>query len=342
MKKRGAPPRPVVALMVLVGMASVLGCPGNDHPPPIAATDLAHEVTAAYCERAVACGEFLDATTCQTSVKLDYQQLLADVTAGIVRYDAQQAGDCVDQIKRGQGPGSCSLSVQLSTPPTKECMGAIVGTLERDAPCLTDNECAAGLCVPKACLGQETCCAGSCGFVVADGGDCSPLGAVCGGGSYCSTTDHVCTKKKKTCEDDPNACEPGTLCVPDDTGSRSCRALPAEKASCLVASGCDSIRDYCDPGSLTCKPRASVGQPCAATTPCLPHAECDENRGVCVERFGAGEECASSKQCQGTLACIEDTCQQPASASACSTLQSPNPPPSGVGDASVSDAAPAP
>jgi hypothetical protein len=264
----------------------------------------------------------------------------ADKSAGIVKYDDAKAGQCIAELTSGAGQASCSVTDQLSAAPTADCAEAIVGTLSRGAPCFADDECAAGVCVPKPCPAADACCAGACGFIATAADDCSTPGAVCPAKSYCpdeapssKPTCRAWVKQKDKC-DDSKACEPGSLCLFDELGMRTCKVLPSTGEACIVASGCNSILDYCD--GHTCQPRAGTQEPCKSK-PCVPTAFCDDD-GKCVDRRGRGDPCSSGDQCQGTLSCVGGTCQQAAPPPVCS-LQSPTvqPSPAGGADGSSSD-----
>ena len=301
------------------------GCPPDKPtPPPVDVTNLASAVANAWCTTATNCGEFASDAACLAAVNLDYGQLVADKSAGIVKYDDAKAGECIAELTSGAGHASCSVTEQLSAAPTADCAGAIVGILSRGAPCFADNECAAGVCVPKPCPADEACCAGACGFIATAADDCSTPGAVCPAGSYCpdeapasNPTCRAWAKPKDKC-DDSKACEPGSLCLFDELGMRTCKVLPSTGEACIVASGCNSILDYCD--GRTCQSRAQNQESCKSK-PCVPTASCDDN-GMCVDRLGRDDPCSSGEQCQGTLSCIGGTCQQAAPPPVCS-LRSP-------------------
>jgi len=298
------------ALLLVV----VAGCP-DPQPDPVDSADLESRVKDSWCAAAANCGEFPDVQTCAASLSFDFRQFQADLLAGIVVYDRAKAGQCVVEIGDRQGSTSCSLTTQLSAPPSHACSGTIVGTLDRDAPCFVDSECKAGLCIPGACPAGDACCPGSCGFVVRTGEDCSALEAVCPESSYCATESNgskTCRPRLKAgaeCEQS-DACAADHLCLPDSTGAWRCRRLPATGEPCVPAHGCDSISDYCNAATIPpqCAPRAKPGDSCQHA-PCAPYAYCSTT-ATCSLRQSLGEPCTSDAECQGTLTCIHQSCQQ--------------------------------
>ena len=132
----------------------------------------------------------------------------ADIAAGIVVYDAQAAGACIDVFKSS---ASCKQTAvgDIGHRLDATCGKVFTGTLPAGSACFFSDECAnRGICGSQTCSGS--CCAGTCVARPAPiplGGDCSsPL--------------------------QNQDCIEGTVCAANATGGGSCKTPLAAGARC--------------------------------------------------------------------------------------------------------------
>ena len=202
--------------------------------------DLAGDSTNAECDFLVACGAAPDRATCLASIGLNSTQLATmktDIAAGIVVYDGQAAGACIDVFK---SLVSCKQTAIGDTGQRLDatCGKVFTGTLPAGGACFFSDECAnQGICGSQTCSGS--CCAGTCVARPAPiplGGDCSsPL-------QY-------------------QDCIEGTVCAADATGGGSCKVPLAAGARCGPYDRC--VRPYQCGG-------ISIPSPAKAHAPALP------------------------------------------------------------------------
>jgi hypothetical protein len=285
-------------------------------PDPIPIDQLAGKVTAALCARAVACGRFLDSATCLATMTVDYSRLDADSQAKRIFYDAQSAGECVEAITNGQGPGSCSVTDALSAADLPSCRDAVVGQVGRGEPCYANDECGTRLCDFSGCSANDACCTGTCRQVVGVMGDCAAPGAVCDDGLACvkdSSLGMLCQAQVGSggsCVGSSD-CHAYLLCLFDPaTRTGTCGRLPTTNQTCAPVGGprCDAFADYCDPTTNKCTRRVGSGDPCPKHVECPSFERCDVAQDKCVSKGAAGAACAADDECLEPLACTKGSC----------------------------------
>ena len=87
--------------------------------------------------------------------------------------------------------------------------------------------------------------------------------------------------------------------------------IPEQGVPCTITPprGCDANPGlFCDPGTLTCLPRADQGGPCLASVPasCLPGNYCVTSSlsgGLCAPALPVGSPCTTPQQCDTTSTC---------------------------------------
>jgi len=99
-----------------------------------------------------------------------------------------------------------------------------------------------------------------------------------------------------------------------DKAKCGARVAKNKGEQCSNAGEVCALGSYCassDNGSHLCTARATKGQPCSATAPCLENLRC--NGATCADRFGIGETCANNDDCASAAPyCDRDnqnTCQ---------------------------------
>ena len=293
--------------------------------------DLAGDLTNAECDFLVACGAAPDRTTCLASIGLDSVQfatMKADIAAGIVVYDGQAAGACIDVFK---SLVSCKQTAMGDTGQRLDatCGKVFTGTLPAGGACFFSDECAnRGICGSQTCSGS--CCAGTCVARPAPiplGGDCSsPLqyqdcieGTVCAanatGGGSCKVPLAAGAR-----------CGPYDRCVrpyqcggiDPVTSEGTCTGPPGQGQACDMSGNCDDSPRLLRPDQNVCTSRIAVGSPCSAPEGCISYATCDGT--TCVAMPGPGSSCdpAAVDPCLLSLSC--DTtmhCALPPPAAGC-------------------------
>jgi hypothetical protein len=279
------------------------------------------------CDFQVRCGAFPDKATCLAVTFSNTEQatILADVEAGRVDYDADQAGACLDVI---EGLG-CDTGSLLDSTLAATCNAVFSGHVAIGATCVNDEQCVDGADCQKAssCTAADTCCAGSCVAApdteVAMGGDCSQ-NRNCVAGTYCSranTCDARITEEGATC-DSFSACAAPLVCNIVATAMGTCYKPVGHDETCdpqVLLGPCADIADYCDATTLKCTSRGKDGDACDANNSdsCVAYATCQV--GICKDRPVAGEGCVvdSARACLGDLGCVNDVCTAPPAATAC-------------------------
>jgi hypothetical protein len=307
-------------------LASVLLLAGCDDDK-IEIKDLQGAVIEALCERGAACHQYPSVDACKATLLLDYQQLETDFDEHRIKYDAVLAFKCVDAIRNGQGPGSCSVTDRLAGVEIAACKGAVMGTVDYQQRCFATNECQDGLyCDLSGCRDGE-CCAGSCEGLSKIGGNCSAPGSVCEDSGFCSDEHdgsglrcRAKANKDEACVGSAG-CAAGYLCFsqPARQGP-TCGRLPAHGQRCASEDGprCDSFSDYCDAGGI-CSTRIALGQPCGPDKECASYASCDPASQVCVEKGRIASPCSKDDDCLGSLRCASGVCVSPVFPQSCSS-----------------------
>ncbi len=199
------------------------------------------------------------------------------IDAGILTYDPNQAGDCIDFLRSatcGDVFASNGTFDQLCLP--------FSGSVAAGGVCFNDIDCALkGSRCAKTMGNGDVCVAGSC---VAPAG----LGSDCG-------TNQLCV--------------PGSYCVQNQTGGYSCQAGNLN-ALCQGSYQCDQ-GFYCSPG-MTCQPVVGDGSACTDDSQCTPGLQCvgDDvsGTGMCHKVDMAGAPCDGS--CDGCLYCDQPQANQ--------------------------------
>lgn len=219
-----------------------------------------------------------------------FADLIAMVEAGKLKYDPQQAAECL-----ALAAATCDEIDLVDGPPA--CQAVFTGSLANGKPCKYNVECASHYCpdvdgcgtvckkrIPKgsACADDDKCESGSVcfgGLCVADTpkGPGAACGEVkCAKGLYCSDKGK-CTplnKKGQPC-DLAGSCESGLQCLlAGDAGQ--CQPLPKQSEPCspsifsdnsvLCAAGLTCFNDGGEAG--TCEPQAALGAPCTNSSNC--------------------------------------------------------------------------
>jgi hypothetical protein len=277
------------------------------------------------CEAAVHCGTYPDQATCQAVMAMDVSMaaLMADVSAGTVKYDGQSASVCVNAIERQMGMCQRSAQGRLVLPPA--CDNMFTGTIADGGACLNDQQCVSATCDRSACASTNACCPGACVAPVSAVGT-TAVGVACGTngdcveGAFCATgrAASVCTALLAAGQpcDDSTQCVLGTACIvtPSSNGALQCASPPGQGDPCAAPGSCNSPKDFCDPASSTCQPRLDVGAACdPAAAGCVAYAYCGAG-GTCVARGAVGAACdpaPAASTCLAGLSCAGGTCALP-------------------------------
>ena len=227
--------------------------------------------------------------------------LQALIDAGRARYDVVAVARCTAIIANapcGQFFGAvegCAVPFTL------------IGTVAEGDACVTDVECASGLCDDPPGCGNS----GVCRAAPAVGDSCDPLAAdpecilpaECMGG--------ICTAP--TFSHPGDACTGGGSCPGSelDCWGGTCHA-PADATIVGLGAACTiDGQVQCAPGLVcpnaiapTCQPGdVAVGGACTDATPeqCTNGAWC--NGGVCTALPGVGSDCSTTYRCAGAARC---------------------------------------
>ncbi|HUH04963.1 MAG TPA: hypothetical protein VML75_23360 [Kofleriaceae bacterium] len=304
--------------------------PTDDAPPMIDAPptdpcagdpqvgDFISCVTTAACELLDRCAcFFVDATTCESARLTLYpgiegpylEAYLADaMDAGILSYDAAQAGRCLDALRTT----GCSTLFDSNDLFETVCQ-PFVGSVQANGVCFSDMECAppGSRCEQPGCDGAA-CCAGSCVAPAPLGGDCT-TDRLCPPGAHCvqGAANAVCT----TGEDD-SVCNSDSECDADHhCQANLCRPDVATDGACdrdRQCGGNDRCVGETAGASGTCRTVDSVGAACDGE--CLGCLYCDRpdpsQLGTCTARTELGDPC-TTQSCVGVIeaSCQGDTCE---------------------------------
>ncbi len=294
--------------------------------------DLDNEFIDALCERQVRCGAYASVAECKADVLVRFDDLVAGVDAGRIRYDEGKAGDCLDAL----GSASCDTSAQDVRDQPQACRDAFQGTVADGGVCYDNEECISESCAIADC--GMACCAGVCNptrVEVALGGTCNGTTGRCVRGSFCDSATTTCVALRPlggactsnsqctyglycpeigTCADGPNrgdACPDGT-CV--DIGDRcstttsTCVALGKLGDAC--ASGFAGLFDCqspltCNQTTLQCGNPPTAGQACLFF--CASGNFCND-QDVCEAVKATGAACMGDNECQTNFCDANDVC----------------------------------
>lgn len=291
----------VVVLLLLAVSLPVGACGGGGGP--VTLDDFGSRFDDAICDVLVACHDEPDKASCLATWPFQFGQVVADVKAGKVKFNADAAAACIDGVRAE----SCSISLSKGI---QACQDAFQGLVADGGACFTDVDCVSERCA------LTTSCMGTCSpapTVVPVGGDCSQgTNHVCDAASYCKAGmapgSGTCTATSAV----------GAAC----TYSFECAArafcnlgtcvttLPIEGQACDPNSfiSCDRGDLSCQPAmpgaaTGTCTPRGTVGAACADDSACLSYEFCNSDTMTCALLPGLGQSCATSFFCQGDLEC---------------------------------------
>jgi hypothetical protein len=334
----------------LVLLAGLVACGGGGAGPdagdagaggPIALADYATAIKQADCHFQVACGQMPDQATCLQSIFVDESELatvMQEVAAGLVTYDATQAGACIALLDGY--PCTQTAGVQQFPLLSRACQLVFVGSTPVGGTCRFSEECVANSSCVRGDACATSCCAGTCtapAMPLPLQANCSPVAAadVCGVDGYCAPAEpgasaYVCTPRiavaGAACVD-RDACAPPMVCKADDTSASTsfaghCHQPSPHGATCDPdGAGCEADGDFCSVDSNTCVARLGAGQPCQANGDCKGFERCEPASLTCVAFPRAAEACDASvdEPCLGELLCDPTTrlCTAPTTGTAC-------------------------
>jgi hypothetical protein len=289
------------ALISVLAM-TMAACSGGG--PSVEYADFDQALSQAKCQRAARCGLFPDEDSCNANARVvPDTSLAAAIAAKAVKYDGQQAKQCIDATAK-QGCDSTGADVHL---PPDACVKMLTGTVAGGGNCSINAVCASGTCVlPTECPEpSQGCCVGACRPTqapAAAGGSCvqdydCQTGLVCGADATC----HKPGAEGDDCGSDPE-CGDGLGCIgatPDQTGI--CRTLPHIGEECPYLR-CAEINLRCDGTSHTCVAYGLPGDTCPTGSECAPNLECNAMTKMCelLPQLGAAcdDECGGDSFCQ--------------------------------------------
>ena len=280
---------------------------------PVAVHDLADALKSAYCDYFVRCSVMPDKASCMASTTYDttsVRTVIADVDAGLIKYDADLAGQCVDDIRND----GCTVSSYR----VDACQGAVFqGIVGEGGACANPYVCVeTGACVynDPMCDLHTSCCAGTCTVAPRAplGGDCSL--ANCPRHAFCDPATNKCTAEI-TVEGEPctgsGQCTFGLYCALGSMGTAgTCKRYSATGATCDPQNvRCDDVRDFCDATTLKCTRRIAVDGTCdPSMQQCVGYATCVNGR--CTTDIAVDQPCTTGTgpNCLGDAACTNGTC----------------------------------
>ncbi len=307
--------------MRLVAVVVLAGCSGG-----IAAPDYARELHDAQCEQRVRCGLFPDTASCDPYFPVASEAgLLAAIDRGASRYDADQAEQCVNELRNTP----CDLTTMEGRALPAACARVVTGTGAMGAACFSNGECSSGACQIPSC--GTTCCSGTCIAATPPGQAGEPCASrPCAAGLACDNTKTCvalfaagapCTLGTQCayglgCAGTPGTCKPlpklGEAC-PDDLCAElgaSCDATATCAPLGLTGAACTTARD-CSPyftcAAPSCAPNPALGEPCTGL--CRDGSWCDSATGACTAPQADGATCVTGLQCSSSYC---DAAQAPA------------------------------
>ncbi len=273
-------------------LAQSTGC----GPSKVPLDDYAREVRSAYCDWASACGEFVDAEACLYYLGDSGDLFLAadifnGVRGGSIRYDASQAGECVEALANS----SCALFAFEDTLFASVCDDVFSGVIEDGQLCYLDVQCASSWCDLDYC--DSACCAGTCLTIPEGGtlGQTCPLG-LCDESTYCHYDTETCQAHKGASAhcDYSEECSSGLLCM----GSPGTCEAPRQEGEPCLSGECGRMGLTCDPTSTLCVSVQTAGEICNPDIDlCATSLVCNSDTHTCTSAPGAGESC--TWQCSG-------------------------------------------
>jgi hypothetical protein len=293
----------VLALTTLAASVFVLpmGCGGSDAPAPASKEQFSDAITHAACDAAADCCKAprtFDTAACTARVRSLFADALA---APLARYDAAQAGACVEETrvasKACKSPFSVGGLPGVFAPVlTPACDQVFVGTLPVGAACHGGLDCAPNGEGPGLCVNAV------CALLVR-----GHRGDACG----CQATNRgpSCDNSGTPGNNTIGNCHPedGLACADSNDGSlASCQPLGAIGAPCLSTRFGTPCVDggYCTSG--TCARLVPIGGGCDSVDACVEAAYCDSAAG-CVAKKPTGAACSDIRQCVSS-SCVDGVC----------------------------------
>jgi hypothetical protein len=268
----------------------------------------------AFCQYVTRCGLSPSVEACHKtyfdSSLIDLDQLQREIDEGLVTYDATAATACFSVIANA----SCTVdSLSSTSSAAPSCAGVVKGTIASGGACVSDEQCATGLCKQPSCGGS--CCLGVCAVKAAAGGGCTQSSecvadATCNYDGSLTGTCKPRAPRGEACKYNSD-CQSGLTC--DSTGSKTCVELIADGHPCTPGgASCAELSSYCDGTSKTCQPRAKLGAACVSDATslhgsgCVSYAQC--KNGVCVAIPTVGEPCQATDAGYPEIACLVGAC----------------------------------
>jgi hypothetical protein len=309
-----------------------VACGGGGGPPSI--DDLTNYIIDTECGIEVQCDQAPDEATCKASIQtMDKQSetVIADVKAGIIKYDGDKAKACFDAASAS----GCTFT-GFHGKDDDPCATYLTGTVAAGGACFLDLECAGNaVCnaTMSGCDVTTTCCPGTCSTSSSTAK--MPIGGACSGTSDCVSTAYckgatqtamgTCSAVVATAGaacDSFDACANPMICNETSSTGGTCYTPGAHGGTCDPAFfvpdfACSDDRDYCDPATMKCISRVAVGATCSDTILCQGLSECVNTK--CVANGTAGATCDSTNGpgCIQGLDCTNSKCTLPATGTSC-------------------------
>ena len=310
--------------LTMVLVAALAACGSETGGGDLAIGDFAQAYTDAICGALVACDAAPDTASCAAVVGVQdfaLTTLLADVEAGVVKYNGSAARACLDSYA-----DQCDVAGPHNPDPSNNpCSQMFTGTVAAGGTCFSFAECAGFAdCAQTdaACDPSAACCPGTCG---APRPAPAPIGGACHGSYDCvedAYCDHssggtgtcvaVATHPGDACSDFYGCANP-MMCT-EEGGPGTCYLAAATGGACDPQTplgpdlACASGRDFCDATSRTCVTRVDVGGTCPSGTLCKQLASCVNGTCVLDATVGAACDATNGPSCQYSASCVDGTC----------------------------------
>jgi hypothetical protein len=281
----------------MVGACSGSGDPLQDLAPvdPIPLASYCSDYAQMTCDVASQCG-CLDGINISFCLSYQSAQCHDDVEApaqeGRRRYDAQAAGECLDELHAIVE--DCTIGDDVEYPAA--CDAMLVGQVEAGGACVDGADCVAGL----ECLGDQ------CRQLPTEGAACDPEYG-CASDLYCGQ-DGLCHSPGgpgASCPEGSMACADELYC---DPRGPVCAPLLAEGDSCGHATWACADELYCSPASQLCRSYPGDGE------------DCGDSYGQCIDGYGCGQDSLchplqpAGQGCASSAECLSDSCDNGACA----------------------------
>ncbi len=305
---------------IVLAFLFLLAC-GSD-PPPIQQADFEAAFKRASCEVETRCGYYTSVDACVGAQGFDIGQVMAGVAAGRIRFDADAARRCVDDMASRE----CVLVPRFHWPAS--CDAVFTGLAADGDACFVKQDCASQGCTGGACRADE-CCPGVCAPPVAEGATCTSAQR-CPSGTTCRLTGQMSFELRclapfeegATCQRRGD-CAAAYFCSNtfgpgDEPLPGTCNRKAEHGAACDPFHGEDScvrFDDYCDATSHVCSARKPPGAACetqawspidSGGSSCQELAACVNQ--VCVVLGGPGAACTTTNDCAIGIDCVNGAC----------------------------------